>query len=313
MSHSFCIITNGKRPELLRMVIRSIQAQSIATVEIIIAGKYHAEPGIIYVAAEDAAAAGRLGEMRNKAVARTRYENVVILDDDIILSPGWYADFTAYEKRFDILTSRIRLPDGGRYYDHATTGGPKGQVFLDDYEDDDFVYMTGGGGWVMKRHVAQSVAWDPERAFYQEEDVDFARRCQAHGYKISHNPGMVVYHADPTYTNIGRALKRRKEGRSQDWILHELDGLTTPQILKRVVQLKRSGQSAEAADCVRMAILLGRSAWLFAFIWHGFLVRTGGNLPDSSWSPTGSPEYVDLLVKLGDGRIADDKCRQVHE
>jgi glycosyltransferase involved in cell wall biosynthesis len=299
MSHSFCIITNGNRPELLSMVIRSIQEQAVAAYEIIIAGVYHAEPGIIYIAAEDAAANGRLGEMRNKAVARARYENIVMLDDDIIFAPDWYAAFSAYGKPFDIMTSQIRLPDGGRYYDHVTTGGPKGQTFLDEDEDDEYVYMTGGGGWVMKRHVAESVAWDPDRAFYQEEDVDFSRRCQEQGYKISHNHGMVVYHADPTYTNIGRALKRRKEGRSHEWVLHELDGLTTLQILHRVKQLRALGQSAESADYVRMAILMGKSGWLFTLIWQLFLFRMGGDLPDTSWSPLGSPEYVKWLVTLG--------------
>jgi glycosyltransferase involved in cell wall biosynthesis len=294
------MITNNKRPELLRTVIRSIREQSISAYEIIIAGSYHADSDIIYVAAEDAAESGRLGEMRNKAVACASYENIVLLDDDIILAPGWYTAFAAYDKPFDILTSRIRLPDGGRYFDHATTGGPKGQTFLDDNEDDDHVYMTGGGGWVMKRQVAESVAWDPDRAFYQEEDVDFSRRCQAQGYKISHNHEMAVYHADPTYTNIGRALKRRKEGRPQEWVLHELDGLTTLQVLNRVVQLRKSGQSAEAADYVRMAILLGKNAWLFKMIWQGFLLRMGGNLADTSWSPIGTPEYVKLLATLRD-------------
>jgi glycosyltransferase involved in cell wall biosynthesis len=300
MSHSFCIITNNKRPELLRMVIRSIQAQPVATYEIIISGAYHAESGIVYVAAEDAAADGRLGEMRNKAVAKARYENVVLLDDDIILSPDWYANFSAYNKPYDILTSQIRLPDGGRYFDHVTSGGPKGQTFLEEDENDDYVYMTGGGGWVMKRHVAETVSWDPGRAFYQEEDVDFSRRCQAQGYKISHHPGMVVYHADPTYTNIGRALKRRKDGRSQEWVLHELEGLTTLQILKRVIQCKKNAQSAEAADYVRMAIVQGKSGLLFKMIWQGFLFRMGGDLPDTSWSPTGAAEYVALLASLGD-------------
>ena len=38
MSHSFCIITNGKRPELLRTVMTSIRAQGIADYEIIVAG-----------------------------------------------------------------------------------------------------------------------------------------------------------------------------------------------------------------------------------------------------------------------------------
>jgi hypothetical protein len=298
MSHSFCIITNGKRSDLIRTVVRSIRAQKITEYEIIVAGIHRDEPGIVCIPAEDAAEDGRLGEMRNMAVARARFENIVMLDDDIVLSLNWYAAFSAYSDNFDILTSQIRLPDGGRYFDHVTAGGPKGQAFLDVHEDDDHVYMTGGGGWVMKRHVARSVLWDQERVFYQEEDVDFARRCQALGYKISHNHEMVVYHADPTYTNIGKSLKRRKFGRSHEWVLHELDNLTTLQILKRLIHLKIIGQSAESADCVRMAILLGKSRWLFKMIWQGFLFRMGGALSDTSWTPTGSPEYVNTLEKL---------------
>lgn len=298
MSHSFCIITNGKRDGLIRTVIQSIQAQKIAEYEIILAGIHRDEPGILYIPAEDAAVGGRLGEMRNMAVARARYENIVILDDDIILSPHWYAAFSAYSDNFDILTSQIRLPDGGRYFDHVTTGGSRGQAFLDIDEDDDHVYMTGGGGWVMKRHVAKCVSWDQDRVFYQEEDVDFSRRCQAQGYKISHNHEMVVYHADPTYTNIGKSLKRRSFGRSHEWVLHELDNLTALQILKRLIYLKKIGQSAESADCVRMAILLGKSSWLFKMIWQGFLLRTGGALPDTSWSPQGTDEYRSMLNTL---------------
>ena len=152
----------------------------------------------------------------------------------------------------------------------------------------------------MKRHVARSVLWDQDRVFYQEEDIDFARRCQAQGYKISHNHEMVVFHADPTYTNIGKSLKRRSFGRSHEWVLHELDNLTALQILKRLIYLKKIGQSAESADCVRMAILLGKSSWLFKMIWQGYLFRMGGNLPDTSWTPTGFPEYIKLLATLSD-------------
>ena len=295
MSHSFCIITNGKRAELIRTVVRSIQAQNIAQYEIIIAGIHHAEPQIVFIPAEDAANTGRLGAMRNLAVSRARFENIVMLDDDIILAPDWYKGFTAYTEPFDILTSQIRLPDGGRYYDHATTGGPKGHTFLAEDETDDYVYMTGGGGWVMKNHVAASVAWDPDRAFYQDEDVDFSRRCQASGYKIAHNCAMTVYHADPTYTSIGRSLRRRKDGRSHEWVLGEFDGMTTFAILKRVLKLRRSGQKTEAADFVRMAILKRKGTWLFKIIWKGLVVNAGGDLPGTSWSPTGSPEYLNML------------------
>jgi GT2 family glycosyltransferase len=295
MSHSFCIITNGKRAELLGTVVRSIQAQKISEYEIIIAGIHHGAPGIVFLPAADAANCGRLGEMRNLAVARARFEHVVMLDDDIILAPDWYRAFTAYDRPFDILTSQIRLPDGGRYYDHATTGGPKGQAFLAEGEDDDYVYMTGGGGWVMKDYVAKSVAWDPARAFYQGEDVDFSRRCQARGFKISHNHSMVVYHADPTYTSIGKSLRRRKDGRSHEWVLNEFKGLSTFGILRRVVQLRRSGLKTEAVDFIRMAILRGKCTWMFKIIWQGFIFKSGGDLPDTSWSPAGSSDYLKTL------------------
>jgi len=300
MSHSFCIITNGKRPDIMRTVLRSIAAQGIPEYEVIVAGRYRVEPGIVYVPAEDAADKGRLGEMRNEAVARARHENVVMLDDDVILAPDWYEAFGGWRGPFDIMTSQIRLPDGGRYYDHATAGGPKGQTFLAEGEEDEYVYMTGGGGWVMKEYVAKKAAWDPERAFYQEEDIDFSRRCQALGFKISHNHQAVVYHADPTYTNIGKALRRRREGRSHRWVLHELEGLSTLAMLKRIFQLRRLGLNTESADFVRMAMRESRCRWLFRAIWRLFVLKAGGALPGTSWYPAGSPDYLEVLERYAD-------------
>ena len=296
MSHSFCIITGGNRPDLIRTVITSIHAQNIPAYEIIVAGKHHAEPGIVYIEAEEAATAGRLSEMRNKAVARARFENIVILDDDIILSPEWYAAFLSFEKPFDILTSQVRVPDGSRYLDHATVGGPKGNMILAEDEDDDYVYMTGGGGWVMKDYVARAVQWDENRAYYQEEDVDFSRRCQAEGFKIAHNNRMLVFHADPTYTCIGRFVARRKDGRSQEWIQSAYDELTFFQILKTIRNLRKMRQYAESADYLRMGILKGPHSWLYRVIWQRIEHKLGGSL-GTRWFPAGDPAYLNALEK----------------
>jgi len=298
MSISFCIITGGKRPDIINTVIKSIKAQNIPTYEIIIVGEYQAAPDdIIYIEACESAAGGRLGEMRNKAVARSRYENIVILDDDIILSLDWYTAFRSFEKPFDILTSQVRVPDGGRYFDHATTGGPRGNIILKEDEDDSYVYMTGGGGWVMKDYVARKVQWDPHKAFYEEEDVDFSRKCQAQGFKISHNHKMLVFHADPTYTCIGRVIARRQQGRSQDWILSVFDGLTFFQILKLTRLLRKRRQYAEAADYIRMGILKGPFRWFFKMIWRMIVNKLGGELPGTRWFPAGDPEYLKTLEK----------------
>jgi len=240
MSLSFCIITGGKRPDLIRTVITSIRAQKIPAYEIIVAGKHHAEPGIVYVEAEEAAAHGRLSEMRNKAVALTRYENIVILDDDN-------------------------------------------------------VYMTGGGGWVMKDYVARDVKWDENRAYYQEEDVDFSRRCQAEGFRISHNHRMLVYHADPTYTCIGRLVARRKDGRSQAWAVQAFSRLTFWQIMNSLRRMRKQDEHAEIADFVRLGTLQGPHKWLFSLVWRRVVSKMGGNLPGARWYPTGDPDYLSAL------------------
>ena len=79
MNVSFCIITGGKRSDTINLVINSIRAQKITTHEIIIAGKHHDEPRIIYLPAADAADNGMLGIMRNLAVSRAQHDNIVLL------------------------------------------------------------------------------------------------------------------------------------------------------------------------------------------------------------------------------------------
>jgi hypothetical protein len=301
MSHSFCIITGGKRPELLRTVIASIRAQQIPVYEIIVAGIHRFEPGLTYLEAESAANGGRLSEMRNRAVAWARYENVVILDDDIILAPDWYRSFLRFESPFDILTSQVRVPDGSRYVDHATVGGPRGNRILAEDETDDFIYMTGGGGWVMKDYVARAVSWDEDRLYYQEEDVAFSRSCQARGFRIAHQHRMLVFHADPSYTCIGRVVARRQQGHSQQWLLSEFPGLSFFRIIKALRRLRKEGRFAEAADYLRLGSLQGPQRWFFRLLWKRVEGSLGGSLPGAAWYPDGDPAYLSALQEYSAG------------
>jgi len=297
MTVSFCIITGGKRAETISLVIKSIRAQKIPTHEIIIAGKHHDEPGIIYLPAADAADKGMLGLMRNLAVSRTQYENIVLLDDDIILSQEWYEALKAYDRPFDILTSQIRVPDGSRYLDHATVGGPRGQIILAEDEDDEYVYMTGGGGWVMKNYVARQVSWDKDLAFYKNEDVDFSRRCQAAGFRISHNHKMLVFHADAAYTAVGRTIFRRSDGRSQEWIISAIDRMTPMAIIKQVIIARSKSHLAEAADYLRIGRDKYPSSVMLKMVLAYFILRTGGELPGSQWFPQGDPVYLEAMAR----------------
>jgi glycosyltransferase involved in cell wall biosynthesis len=297
MNASFCIITDGRRAETTSLVIKSIQAQKIPVYEIIIAGRHHNDSGIIYLPAADAADKGLLGRMRNLAVVRAQYDNIVMLDDDIILSPEWYEALKAYDRPFDILTSQIRVPDGSRYFDHATVGGPRGQIIPDENEEDEYVYMTGGGGWTMKNYVARQVRWDEMLAFYKGEDVDFSRRCQTAGFRISHNHRMLVFHADATYTAAGRTVLRRAGGRSQEWIISAIDKMKPMTIIKQVIAARAKSRLAEAADYLRMGLEKYPSSIMLKTIWAYFIMRTGGELSGSRWFPQGDPVYLDAVSR----------------
>ena len=158
--------------------------------------------------------------------------------------------------------------------------------------------MTGGGGWVMKKHVASSVAWDEKRAFYEGEDLDFARRCLAKGFKIAHNRTMLVYHADPTYTLVGRIILRRKQGQVQQWVESVASSLSASQIFEQAKTYESKDLFAEAADLLRIGSLKYpdyipfRNAWID--LENKFGGRLAGNLP---WFCNGDPQYLSVLKR----------------
>lgn len=293
---SFCIITAGTRPKLLNLVIKSIQAQNISNYEIIVVGRHTPEPGIIYVPAEEAADCGHLGRMRNLGVTRAQYNHIVILDDDILLTSTWYQALLDFGDNFDILTSRILLPDGTRYWDHATIDGPKGQILLQSNEQDDqYVYMSGGTAWVMKDYVARSVFWNETLKFYQKEDVDFTRKCQQKGFCISYNPNSVAYHCAAKYTRLGRLVLMRKPEHSNFW----LSSRSEPQDPNALYQLSQEKAAkheiAELADCLRTGIQLFPHDLRFRRIWQELEQGCGGDALGDCYYPGGDPQLAELI------------------
>ena len=207
--HSFCIITNGKRPAKLRQEIESIRALKIPAVEILVGGDVPAGLGedVIVLPLPEAAQAGRLGEMRNRLVERARFDHLVVADDDMIFHADFFSELKQFGEDYEVLCTRLLNPDGSRFWDWATVGGPRGQTILDYDESDPFVYVT-GGLCVMKASVADRVQWDAGRGFYQSEDVDFSRRLQAAGVSIRFNPHSTVTHNDARYTLDGPVVVR---------------------------------------------------------------------------------------------------------
>ncbi|MCP4004271.1 MAG: glycosyltransferase [bacterium] len=307
---SFCIISAGQRPEMLDAVVESIRAQNIPNAEILVSGAGTVPEGARKIEAGEAAAAGRLGEMRNRAVSEAKHPVLVIMDDDILLEPGWYEGLCSHGPDFDILTSQLRVPDGSRYWDHATFGGPRGHCMLAPWESDEHSYMTGGGAWVMQRRVADAVHWDEQRAFYEEEDIDFSRRCREAGFRITHNSESCAIHADGSYTCIGRHTFRRSEDRDVGWLHSKLGNAEASEVLELANTLLGEGQLAEAADCIRFVIECEPGVASVRELWSQLEAQNGGALPDNRWSSTGDSEIVQVLRRFGLG-IERSRCRIV--
>jgi len=206
---SFCIITNGKRLEKLQTEIASIRALNIPMYEILVGGEAPAglDADIKVVPAVDAARNGRLGEMRNRLVEHAKYDHLVVADDDLLFHPDFYTGLQAYGETWEVLCVRFLNPDGTRFWDWATHGGPRGHSLLDYDETDTHVYVT-GGLCVIKAEVADRVRWDEGRGFYQGEDVDFSARLRQAGIVPRFNKLSTVTHDDGRYTQRDNVIIR---------------------------------------------------------------------------------------------------------
>jgi hypothetical protein len=220
---SFCIITDGSRLEKLQLELHSIKKLGMPKYEILIAGilpKRMSIDGFKYFPMIDAARQGRLGEMRNKLCREAKFPNLIVSDDDMIFHKDFYTKLVENGDDYDVLCVRLLNPDGTRFWDWATYGGPAGHKLLDYSEKNDpFRYVT-GGLCVIKRNVARSVQWNDTLSFYQKEDIDFSRRLQQAGYEIKLCSDTTVLHNDNRYTQVGDHVARLEE------VLNEAVSLT---------------------------------------------------------------------------------------
>ncbi|MDD2944147.1 MAG: glycosyltransferase, partial [bacterium] len=120
--YSFCIITNGAKPDKLRQTISSIIAQKMPSSEILVAGILPSEispENLTYIPMKDAADNGRLGDMRNAMCRQARFDHLIVADDDMIFHEDFYPGLLKFGEDYDLLSPRILNCDGSRYWDWA--------------------------------------------------------------------------------------------------------------------------------------------------------------------------------------------------
>ena len=236
---SFCIITNGKRPEKLRDEIRSIRDLEIPGVRILVGGEPpegFSDPGVEIVPVADAARNGRLGEMRNRLVERTDSDIVVVADDDMLFHPDFRDGIVSAGPDFDVLCPRLLNPNGSRYWDWAVFRGhgPENHHLIPYGDSSPDVYVT-GGLCVARRRVFEVAKWDEGRGFYQEEDIDFSARLKRAGLRIGCAPDATVTHCDPRHVQWGR------------------EALNLQAVVGRAAQAWQEGEKDQARAALRLA------------------------------------------------------------
>ena len=311
MDISFVVVTNGKRKEKTDLVIKSILYQKIPNFEILVCGEYPEGKDYTFIKEKKGARGGLLGKMRNKACERAKYGQITVLDDDMILSRNWYKSLINKGEDFDIVTSQVKLPDGTRFWDHCCYRSPKyGHVILNENENDDHLYMSGGQAWVMKKHVFENVKWSEgfstgDRASMKNlkdyskgkdnEDTEFSQRCRDRGYKISHNHDMKAFHDDDRYTCVGRIVRMRKNPQGYKWIRDYNFYVPPEEIANQGKMYWMKGFQAEAADILRKGVQFHFRNIVIEKALAEIEMSMGGRLNDHHWSSDGDEEYTETL------------------
>ena len=325
MDISFVVITNGAKPKELKLVLESIRHQKIKNYEIFVTGDVskiepdlsnkilNKEPHFFggpedwtFSEAKKAADTGNLAEMRNVGCKLAKYENIFLLDDDMILSSDFYENLLEYGNDFDILTSQVRLPDGTRFWDHCCYQDPKrGHILLEEDENAENLYMSGGMAWMMKKDVFKKEQWDSKKYDYynmsnlneykegkHNEDTDFARRCRESGFKIKHSHKTISYHADGSYTGVGRMVRRRRNNRTHEWVKNFDIYFPTETIAKYAALLFNDNYQAESADIIRKGLKYNRYDYSLTQAWARVEEVCGKSLSDAEWSDDGYYKYL---------------------
>jgi len=218
---SFCISTNGAKPEKTELEIKSIH-KTMESVdipyEIIVAGNTtpFTEMGITAVHTPEDADNGLLAKLRNNAAEVASQDVLVFVDDDFIFPETWASKFLEYSnlEGWQVTANKIFLPDGGRFWDRATMN-PHKLVSYDHPSYDNNLYQT-GGFWIMRKEIYDSYKWDSSIPINAEkngslnEDIEMSLRMHNNGVILSFDKENTVWHNDNSYVEINQ-LTLKKE------------------------------------------------------------------------------------------------------
>jgi hypothetical protein len=200
MDFSFGIPTAGNNDSMLQTIVDSIRSQNIPNYEILIIGQSDLSGADIKVLPfNESIRQAWITRKKNILAQESKYDNLVLLHDYVMLEPGWYEGFLNFGNNFYFCSTRIQNTDGSRFIDYAfhpfyvtciDARFEKGCLLPYSmkvpHPANRLLYIS-GTYYVIKRELALAVPLDEGKTWGQGEDMDLSFALTSLGIPIQCN------------------------------------------------------------------------------------------------------------------------------
>lgn len=130
------------------------------------------------------------------------YNDVIIMDDDVVILPDTFANFKKAYKKADIFGFKLLFPDGriqhaGGFITNKI--GHRGYGEKDTYNEPEYVdHVTASLMFIKKKVINKLGGMATDYPGYQFEDVDFNIRAKKKGFKILYLPDVAIHYESLT-------------------------------------------------------------------------------------------------------------------
>lgn len=161
---------------------------------------------------------GYIGRLRNLGASKSKYENVVFIDDDIVLDKNWLINTVKFNKKWSVLGNKIFNIDGTRFWDRARFIP---EHLLVNYEtvSNPKLYQT-GGFILVKKEIFESIKWSETSKIHSEEpeDIIFSKNLHRNRIPIDFNEDALVWHNSDQYTQSGNVIIKKRTEPCKDFL-----------------------------------------------------------------------------------------------
>ena len=228
---SFVIATNGKRYDLTKKTIKSIQNATNFKCDIHIGGNVskfliNKDKNIFLHNFVEESNNGFIGKLRNRIIEKCNTEIVVYCDDDVLIPKNWLNNFLEYNNNNDwnFLTNKIFLPNGGRYWDRSIIDDNIHTMVDYDHDKYDKRLYFCSTFFVTKRNFFNKFKFDETLKYYGgvkdknldlknwklAEDHELSYRIYQQGYCIDFDSNNYVFHINNEFTQVIRKINLSK-------------------------------------------------------------------------------------------------------